>query len=70
VLNSKRKRTLVLVGVLAATALLCFLVPQSVIAVYFLIIFIAFIYAFVKIIRILTSPSEREKLRQEIWGER
>jgi len=69
VLKNKRKRLLALIGTVITTVLLCLIVPQSVIAVYFLIIFIAIIYAFVKIIQTMTSPSEREKFKHEIWGE-
>jgi phosphatidylglycerophosphate synthase len=66
---SGRKKLLVALGALIITVLLSLLVPQSVVMIYFLIIFIVIIYAFVKIIQTLVSPSEREKLRKEIWGE-
>ena len=66
---SGRKKLLVALGALTTIVLLSLLVPQSVVMIYFLIIFIVIIYAFVKIIQTLVSPSEREKLRKEIWGE-
>jgi len=64
-----RKKLFALTSAMIVVGLLCLLVPQIVVIVYFLIIFVVIIYAFVKIIQTITSPSEREKLKKEIWGE-
>jgi len=64
-----RKKLFALTSAMIVVGLLCLLVPQIVVIIYFLIIFAVIIYAFVKIIQTITSPSEREKLKKEIWGE-